>query len=164
MYKLRLLFKLIYFSFLLMVIAISIIFGSTMAQAIDGSIAQNPNNRNLELSKQFYLENCSSCHVPIPAEVLPTTSWEKILKNPKDHYGQSLPQINRINIRLIWNYLRENSRSLLVGEKTPQYVTNSRYFKALHPQVDLPKPAGNQTCLSCHPGAQQLDYLSINEQ
>ncbi len=162
MTKFRLLFKLIYFSCLFIAIAISIIFGSTMAQALDGSIAQNPNN-NLELSKQLYIENCSSCHVPIPAEVLPTTSWQQILNNPTDHYGQTLPQINRITTRLLWNYLRANSRLLLVGENTPQYVTNSRYFKALHPQVDLPKPSSNQTCISCHPGAKQLDYRSFRE-
>ncbi len=162
MSKFRLLFKLIYFSCLLMAIAMSIIFGSNMAQALDRSIAQNPNN-NLELSKQLYIENCSSCHVPIPAEVLPTTSWEQILNNPQNHYGQTVPQMNRITTRLLWNYLRVNSRLLLAGENTPQYVTNSRYFKALHPQVDLPKPASNQTCLSCHPGAKQLDYLNIRE-
>ena len=162
MFEFRWFFKLIYFSFLIIAVALSIILGSTMAKALNNSLAQNP-NANIELGKQLYIENCSSCHVPIPAEVLPTTSWEKILKNPTDHYGQTLSPMNRINTRLIWNYLRVNSRLLLSGESTPQYVTNSRYFKALHPQVDLPKPASNQTCISCHPGVEQLNYRQIKE-
>lgn len=162
MFEFRWFFKLIYFSFLIIAVALSIILGSTMAKALNNSLAQNPNG-NIELGKQLYIENCSACHVPIPAEVLPTTSWEQILKNPTDHYGQTLSPMNRINTRLIWNYLRVNSRLLLSGESTPQYVTNSRYFKALHPQVDLPKPASNQTCISCHPGAEQLNYRQIKE-
>ncbi len=153
--------KILYFSLAIIAIAISIILGSTMAKALDNSLAQNTNN--IELSKQLYVENCSSCHVPIPAEVLPTTAWQQILNNPTNHYGQRLPQINRITTRLLWNYLKANSRLLLAGENTPQYVTNSRYFKALHPQVDLPKPSSNQTCISCHPGAKQLDYRSFRE-
>lgn len=152
--------KLIYCSLLTTVIAISLVFGANLARAIDNSLAQNP---NLELSKQLYIENCSSCHIPIPAEVLPTTSWEQILNNPQNHYGEVLPSTNRITTRLIWNYLRTNSRLLLAGEATPQYVTNSRYFKALHPQVDLPKPATHQTCIACHPGAKQLNYILVTD-
>ncbi len=162
MTEFRMSLKLVYCSCLTMAIAISIIFGSNLAGAIDNPLTQNP-NQNLELGRQLYIENCSSCHIPIPAEVLPTTAWEQILNNPKNHYGEVLPSINRITTRLIWNYLRANSRLLLTGETTPQYVTNSRYFKALHPQVDLPKPASHQTCIGCHPGAKQLDYLQIRE-
>ena len=158
----KFLIKLIYFWLSIAAIALSIIFGSTIAKAVDSPLAQNPNS-NLELSKEIYLDNCSSCHIPIPAEVLPTTSWEEILNNPQNHYGQALPPINRITLRLIWNYLRTDSRLLLAGETTPQYVTNSRYFKALHPQVDLPKPASNKTCIGCHPGAKKLDYRSLRE-
>lgn len=154
--------KLIYFWFFIVAIALSLVLGSIVATAVDISLAQNPRN-NLELSKQIYLENCSSCHVPIPAEVLPTTSWEEILNNPQNHYGQSLPPINRIQLRLLWNYLRTDSRLLLPGEPTPKYVTNSRYFKALHPQVDLPKPATHKTCIGCHSGTKQLDYRTIRD-
>ena len=162
MSKYKLSLKLIYCSFLAIAIAICMIFGSTIAETLDNSLAQN-SNPNLELSKQVYIENCSSCHIPIPAEVLPTTSWEQILNNPQNHYGQVLTPTNRITTHLIWNYLRENSRLLLSGEATPQYVTNSRYFKALHPQVDLPTPASNQTCISCHPQAKQLNYILITD-
>ena len=114
-----------------------------------------------DLGREFYIENCGSCHVPIPAEVLPTNTWQKILEQPRDHYGESLPKMANITLGLIWNYLRTYSRPILEGETTPEFLTNSRYFKALHPQVDLPKPSSHQSCRLCHPSAATLDYRSL---
>lgn len=127
-------------------------FGLTIAQA---------QNANARLAKEIYLSNCSSCHVPIPAEVLPTKTWEQILNNPNQHYGESLSLPDRVSTLLMWSYLRNNSRPLIAGETTPEYVTNSRYLKALHPLVDLPKPTTHQSCILCHPNATELDYITV---
>jgi hypothetical protein len=113
---------------------------------------------NIELGQDIYLKNCSSCHIPIAAEVLPIETWRALLSNPQQHYGQSLPKMVGLTQYLMWQYLSANSRSLLKDEPLPMYVANSRYFKALHPQVELPKPANIQTCTSCHPNASKLDY------
>ena len=121
------------------------------------------NPANLNLGKQLYLENCAGCHLPLPPQVLPTNSWQDILNNTKNHYGESLPATNNLTTQLIWNYLRFSSRSALEGERTPQYITNSRYFKALHPQIDLPKPTNHQSCSLCHPAAAQLDYRTLTD-
>lgn len=122
-------------------------------------IAQAGNNA--ELGKEFYIENCSRCHIPLPAEVLPTDTWQKILENPSDHYGESLPKMVSITVRLIWSYLRFYSRPSLEGEVTPEFVTNSRYFKALHPLVELPKPVSYQSCQICHTATATLDYRRL---
>ncbi len=121
------------------------------------------NPANLNLGKQLYLENCSECHLPLPPQVLPTNSWQDILNNTRNHYGESLPATNNLTTQLIWNYLRFSSRPALEGERTPQYITNSRYFKALHPQIDLPKPSNHQSCSLCHPTAAQLDYRTLTD-
>ena len=132
------------------------IWASTMGNSYDFLIAQVDNNA--ELGKEFYIENCSRCHIPLPAEVLPTDTWQKILENPGDHYGESLPKMVSITVRLIWSYLRFYSRPSLEGEVTPEFVTNSRYFKALHPLVELPRPVSYQSCKICHTGTATLDY------
>ncbi|MBE9169960.1 cytochrome C [Pleurocapsales cyanobacterium LEGE 06147] len=142
---------------LFLIAFVSVIFGWQLEKAI----AQNKDN-NYQIGRELYLENCASCHIPIPAEVLPTETWQQILENPQQHYGESLPRMIGLNIRLIWNYLRTFSRPLLPEEPKPEYVTNSRYFKALHPQVDLPQPVTHQSCILCHPGAQQLDYRTLS--
>ncbi len=118
-------------------------------------------DKNAELGRELYIENCGSCHIPIPAEVLPTNTWQKILEQPRDHYGESLPNMANITARLIWSYLRSYSRPTLEGEITPEFVTNSRYFTALHPLVELPRPVSYQSCQLCHPGAASLDYRSL---
>jgi len=135
------------------------ILASTMDKNSNFLIAQADNNA--ELGKEFYIENCSRCHIPLPAEVLPTDTWQKILENPNDHYGESLPKMVSITVRLIWSYLRFYSRPSLEGESTPEFVTNSRYFKALHPLVDVPKPVSYQSCKLCHTATATLDYRRL---
>ena len=123
-------------------------------------LAQSNNNNSI--GTDIYLQNCASCHIPIPAEVLPTESWQDILNNTQNHYGTALPTSVKVNARLLWAYLRTSSRPANPGETLPQYVTNARYLKALHPQVDLPKPTTHQTCQLCHPSAAKLDYRTLS--
>ena len=148
---------------LLMVLVLLMPTNASSASTIDSHsnllIAQAENSS--DLGREFYIENCGSCHIPIPAEVLPTDTWQKILEQPRDHYGENLPRMTNINVGLIWNYLRAYSRPYPEGETTPEFITNSRYFKALHPLVDLPKPVSYQSCKLCHPGAATLDYRTL---
>ncbi len=146
----------------LIVVIASILIGSQLSQALSYSLVRVDSN-NYQLGQELYVQNCSSCHIPIPAEVLPTDTWQEILEKPGKHYGTSLPKLSSINIRLIWSYLRTSSRPLLERELQPEFVTQSRYFKALHPKVDLPKPVTHQSCILCHPGASQLDYRTLRE-
>ena len=147
---------------LVLVVLISLNAGVKNVLALDYSIAQfNP--ENLNLGKQLYLENCSGCHIPLPPQIFPTDSWQNILNKRRNHYGESLPKTNNLTNQLIWNYLRFYSRPSLTGETTPKYITNSRYLKALHPQIDLPKPTTHQSCAVCHPGTAELNYRSLSQ-
>jgi len=40
-------------------------------------------------------------------------------------------------------------------------VTESRYFKALHPRIDLPPTLTAAGCISCHPGARDYNYRRL---
>ena len=146
----------------LIVVIASISIGSQISQVFSYSLAQA--NNNYQLARELYIQNCSSCHIPIPAEVMPTDTWQEILEKPGKHYGTSLPKLSSINTRLIWSYLKTSSRPLLERELKPEFVTQSRYFRALHPKVDLPKPVTHQSCIVCHPGAKQLNYLSLSSE
>lgn len=142
---------------------VSIVIGSQISIVLGYNIAQ-VNTNNARVGKEIYLQNCSSCHVPIPAEVLPIETWQEILERPGRHYGTSLPEIPNLNVRLIWAYLRNSSRPLQERELKPEFVTQSRYFKALHPKVDLPQPVTHQSCILCHPGANELDYITLSSE
>ena len=110
---------------------------------------------------QLYLENCASCHVPLPPEVMPSDTWRTLLLEPEEHYGRQLEPITRPFIFLVWDYLQAFSRPLAKDEKTPLRLTQSRYFQALHPQVTLPPPLNVSSCVSCHPGAADYDYRRL---
>lgn len=113
---------------------------------------------NYKAGLEIYLENCSSCHIPIPPAVLPTETWETILENPYDHYGTRLEGLVRFTQVLMWEYVSNYSRQLLVNETKPKYIAQSRYFFALHPQVKLPNPITHRSCIECHPQASDFKY------
>lgn len=111
---------------------------------------------------ETYLENCATCHIPVPAEVLPTESWKNILENTNKHYGISIdPPPLSLSVRLMWDYLRFASRPLRTDEPVPQLIEQSRFFKALHPRVKLPEEVTLKTCIVCHPSAQAFNYRKL---
>jgi hypothetical protein len=117
------------------------------------------------LGKETYLEMCSSCHIPVPAEVLPLETWRQILTTTDKHYGIAItPPPISLSIRLAWDYLQFAARPLLKDEPRPSLVERSRYFKALHPQVNLPEIVSLKTCVVCHPSAQAFDYRTLAPQ
>lgn len=132
-----------------------------IAQVIPSTSTANPASSNYKLGRELYLENCSSCHLALPPEVLPTESWRQILQQPNQHYGQALQPLIGPSLLVMWDYIRTYSRPIIEKEPVPYRVSESRYFKALHPRVELPKPTRLGTCLSCHPGADQYNYRRL---
>ncbi|NER51928.1 MAG: cytochrome C [Symploca sp. SIO1A3] len=109
------------------------------ATAISGSV--DPISERYQQGYKLYLENCSGCHIALPPEVLPTDSWRQILIEIDQHNGKKLEIIGPI-VQIMWNYLRAFSRPQIrqtEDEPIPELVRESRYFKALHPRVDLPQ-------------------------
>jgi hypothetical protein len=139
----------------------SISLGMGMALALDNSKLTDAVPQRLQTGQDLYLETCAGCHIPIPPAVLPIETWQTILEKPNNHYGTKVPLV-RITQVLIWDYLRTFSRPLNREEVEPVYVGTSRYFKALHPRVTLPKPVTHKTCIVCHPGAEQFDYRTLS--
>lgn len=116
-----------------------------------------------QLGQQLYLENCSTCHIPIPPAVFPTQTWKNILQDSQ-HYGAQLkPLVDPPRI-LVWRYLSTFSRLQLKEEQTPYRLSNSRYFKALHPNVQLPRPVQVGSCVSCHTGAADFNFRNFTSE
>ncbi len=114
-----------------------------------------------QLGQELYLENCATCHIALPPAVMPTQTWQRLLQDPQ-HYGVTLPQLVDPPRLLIWNYLRNFSRPLLKEEPTPYRVGESRYFKALHPNVKLPRPVDVSSCVSCHSSATEYNFRRLS--
>jgi hypothetical protein len=145
------------------ILSYSLILGWGTAKAINPDLTRMTKSvdeatGNYKAGLEIYLENCSTCHIPIPPAVLPTETWETILENPYDHYGTKIESLVRFTQVLMWEYLSNYSRQLLVNETKPKYIAQSRYFFALHPQVKLPNPITHRSCIECHPQASDFKY------
>lgn len=121
----------------------------------------DPVTPRYQLGKELYLENCASCHVGLPPEILPSETWRRLLLEPEQHYGQQLKPIIGPSLRLMWDYLQTYSRPEEPKRPTPYRISESRYFKALHPRVKLPQPLNPGSCVTCHPGASQYNYRRL---
>jgi hypothetical protein len=104
-----------------------------------------------------YLERCATCHVALPAAVLPTQTWQALVSDPA-HYGVSLPPLDRFDQQLISNYLQVYSRRHTGDGPVPYRLQDSAYFLALHPQVALPQPLNLMSCVGCHSDAANQNY------
>ena len=110
---------------------------------------------------ESYIQTCTGCHIALPPEVLPLESWQEILRRPDEHYGVSVPNINRFTQLLIWDYVSTFSRPLPPNSPVPIYTEKSRYFKALHPKVPLAPEMTAKTCVACHPQAPMFDFVTL---
>ena len=150
---------------LLLVWSVSVGWGMEMAMGKDNYPQElksvDPVPERYQLGEELYLDNCSTCHIPIPPAVFPTETWRRILLEREEHYGQTLKPIIRPTLLLMWDYILFASRPGDEGETVPYRFAQSRYFKALHPKVDLPRSVRYQTCISCHPGVEQFNYRSL---
>ncbi len=113
-----------------------------------------------QLGQELYLENCASCHIALPPAVLPTQTWKQILQDSQ-HYGAQLAPLIDPPRLLVWKYLQTFSRSQAKEEQTPYQLDDSRYLKALHPKVKLPRPIEISSCVSCHPGVAEYNFRRL---
>lgn len=125
------------------------------------SSREEPLAPQYKLGRELYIKNCSYCHLVIPPEVFPSDTWRALLLDSY-HYGRQVQIDFRPEKLLVWQYLRDYSRALQEKEPVPYYFAESRYFRALHPKVPLPKRPNTASCLPCHPGAKVGNYLRLS--
>lgn len=113
-----------------------------------------------KLGQEIYLENCATCHVGLPPQTMPSETWRRLLLDSQ-HYGVKLKPLVDPPRLLAWGYLQTFSRIQLEDEEIPYRIGESRFFKALHPKVKLPRPLKLDSCITCHVGAQKYDYRSL---
>ena len=114
------------------------------------------------LGQELYLESCRSCHIGIPPAVMPTQTWQALLQDPQ-HYGVTIDIPQGPEKRIMWNYIKNASRPVAsTDERVPYRISESRYFKALHPKVKLATKPTLTTCIACHPSAQAFNFRKLS--
>lgn len=107
--------------------------------------------------RDLYLQACATCHVGIPPAVFPDSTWQALLSD-RQHYGMRIKPPEGLDLQQIWFYLQQYSRAIEQGDSVPYRFNQSSYFRALHPNVELPKPTQVSTCVTCHPRAEFFNF------
>ena len=133
------------------------------------------------ISTPLYKEECGSCHMAFSPGLLPARSWQKMMSQLDDHFGDN-SELDAETHRTISEFLLGNSadqsqyrrsrklmRSLNKND-TPLRITEIPYFIHEHNEIPAKMVTGNEqvkslsNCNACHAKAEQglFDEHSIN--
>jgi len=130
------------------------------------SVQQNP----------LYQEECGSCHMAYPAQLLPAGSWRKMMQGLDNHFGENA-EVDAATSEAIEAYLVQTSkrgsyRKMLrnIGDRLPLRITELPYFRHEHDEIPSKLVKGNDKvssfsqCNACHQKAErgQFDEDNVN--
>ena len=126
-----------------------------------------------QVSNPAYGETCGACHFAYPPALLPSGSWEKILRGLDDHFGVTVDVDSKtregIRDHLVANSAEKSSakraRKIMrsLGGDTPMRITEISYIKEKHhdisPEVFARQSVGGfSNCVACHTTAEEGIY------
>jgi len=125
------------------------------------------------VTNPVYKEHCGACHFNYQPELLPSSSWKKILVQLEDHFGQSFeldPEAQKAVLGYLETNAAERSKSKRaakivrsVGGSTPMRITEVPYIKDKHRKVSAsvlhrPSIGSLSNCTACHRRAEEGNY------
>ena len=120
-----------------------------------------------------YTENCGACHFAYQPGLLPSGSWDKILKGLADHFGESVeldPESMKTIVEYLKSHAADDSSAKLstkimksIGSQTPLRITQIPYIQREHHEI-LPGVFERESigsfsnCGACHTTAEKGIY------
>lgn len=125
-------------------------------------------------SNEHYEKECGSCHFAYPPDLLPATSWVKIMSALDKHFGDDA-SLDAVTQESVTTYLTSHSadksksefaRKIMrsVREPAPIRITGLPYFIAKHDEVPRRLVDNNDqvrsfsNCTACHTRAQSGSF------
>lgn len=123
-----------------------------------------------------YREECGSCHFAYQPGLLPARSWDAVMNNLADHFGDNA-ELDSETETTLRDYLKANAAdsagapgrsagfagSVPAGQ-APMRITETRYFERKHHEIpprmvrDNPQLGSLSKCAACHTQADQGSY------
>ncbi|MEM9568035.1 MAG: hypothetical protein AAF974_06970 [Cyanobacteria bacterium P01_E01_bin.34] len=116
-----------------------------------------------QLGAQVYVESCGSCHTALPPEVMPQETWRVLLQS-EEHYGVNIDVPQGPFLQAAWGFMQDFSRARNQFEEVPYRLDDSRYFRALHPQVEFAETIRPTGCIDCHPRANVGNFVNLSDE
>lgn len=143
-------------------------FAATMALAAAPAAAEEGEGMFMSaVTDPTVKTECSACHMAYPAAMLPAESWDAIMANLSDHFGEdaSLAPETAATIRdwLTSHAAPSNSyvARAAVGNEAPGRITETAWWVGAHNRevppsaFRSPKVGSPANCAACHRGAEQ---------
>ncbi len=120
--------------------------------------------------------NCSECHMAYHPGLLPERSWQRLLEQQGDHFGEDLflqPEAvaalrayavansaEQVKREASWRTLRS-----LAFDESPLRITDTPYWKQVHRDIDKrqwmhPSVNGKYNCAACHQDAEHGGFMN----
>ncbi|OQX73188.1 MAG: hypothetical protein B6D59_06390 [Campylobacteraceae bacterium 4484_4] len=115
-----------------------------------------------------FATECGDCHKPYPPYLLPERSWERIIADLDNHFGEEITEANITKAQQanILAYLKANSAEHSTHEaafkilkslngRAPKAVTKTPYWRAVHKEIPRwvfkhKKVKDKSNCKACH--------------
>lgn len=111
-----------------------------------------------------YTQECGSCHLAFPPNLLPKASWQRVMSGLDKHYGSDA-SLDAVTQKQIDTWLQTyGGQGKRAREEPPQdRITRSAWFERKHREVSaatfkrasIKSPAN---CTACHRDAAQGDF------
>ena len=125
-----------------------------------------------QAASTLYKDECASCHMAYPAELLPARSWQAILGNLDKHFGDNASLDTATQQKLL-QYLQANSADAadtrlaqrllrsIPADTTPLRISETAYIRRKHDEIPAryitanPQVKSLSNCVACHQGAEK---------
>ncbi|MFZ6686364.1 diheme cytochrome c [Undibacterium sp. SXout11W] len=108
-----------------------------------------------------YRQECATCHIAYPPGMLPSTSWQGILKTLPHHYGVDA-SLDPVTVKSLSTWLTANAAT---KQERPaeDRITRTGWFIREHDEVSpaiwkLPKVKSASNCIACHTQSDKGDF------
>ena len=105
---------------------------------------------------------CGSCHIAYPPQLLPASSWRRLMAGLPRHFGADA-SLDAASAAEIGAFLERNAGSGKRGGEAAQRITETRWFLHKHDEVRAavwknPRVKSAANCSACHGGAERGDF------
>jgi len=110
-------------------------------------------------------QECGSCHMVYPAGLLPAASWQHLMANLSQHFGNDA-SLDAVSSAAIGQYLSDNAGTYrrVSGMPPQDRITQSNWFQRKHNEEisaatwSRPSIGSRSNCVACHAGAEQGNF------
>jgi len=153
----------------------ALILGFAFGLAAVPALAEEEGLRLPPIDHAATLEECSTCHLAFPPQMLPARSWQKIMASLADHFGEDASVAEEVRVAIA-NYLVSQAADAPTTEgggrflrrldpaTTPLRITDMPFWQRAHDEIsaakfESPQVKSRANCVACHKTADKGEFF-----